>query len=121
MALILIADDDPTFCGMLADFLAGSDYETAVAPGVAQLSVLISQCRPDAAVVDIQMPSGGGPAAVKLLRERLGPGVPIIVCSGMPVAHALKWFPNVPRLTAMQKPLDLPNFGAELARLLAGS
>jgi CheY-like chemotaxis protein len=120
MPLIIIADDDPVFTEMVSTFLVGNGYEAVVAYGVAQLDMLIAKRRPDAAIVDMQMPSGGGPAAVRLLRERLVPPIPIIVVSGMPVPQTLKWFAGVPRLAALQKPADLFHLRTELARLLAG-
>ncbi len=78
---LLIADDDPVVRSMLSMALeqrftivgVAQDGDGAVASAQAH--------RPDAAVVDIDMPRGGGPRAVRGIAE-VSPQTAIVVLSG---------------------------------------
>jgi DNA-binding NarL/FixJ family response regulator len=77
---LLIADDDPVVCSMLSMSLqprfdiiaAADDGEEAVSQAAAT--------QPDAAVVDVQMPAGGGPRAVRGISEA-SPDTAIVILS----------------------------------------
>jgi CheY-like chemotaxis protein len=77
---LLIADDDPVVCSMLSmaleqrfDIVAAvEDGERAVASAAAT--------RPDAAVIDVEMPEGGGARAVRGIAQA-SPGTAIVVLS----------------------------------------
>ncbi|HEY2435693.1 MAG TPA: response regulator transcription factor [Solirubrobacteraceae bacterium] len=77
---LLIADDDPVVCSMLSMALeqrfeivaAVEDGERAVASAAAT--------RPDAAVIDVEMPEGGGSRAVRGIAQA-SPGTAIVVLS----------------------------------------
>lgn len=78
---LLIADDDPVVCSMLSMALeqrfeivaAVDDGERAVAKA--------AETRPDAAVIDVEMPAGGGSRAVRGIAAG-SPETAIVVLSG---------------------------------------
>lgn len=116
--LIYIADDDAAYSDMLQTCLRDSGYEAELARDVSELSAMISKRRPDAVIVDMQMPSGGGLAAVKILTRGDGRPIAIVLCSGMPVDQVEKWFPGIRLMDFMQKPPDLDTLLSKLAALL---
>ncbi len=69
---VLIAEDDPAMRAALAELLRFTSGLEVVAivgdvPGAVEAAVAL---HPDAAVVDVRMPGGGGPRAARLIRER---------------------------------------------------
>jgi CheY-like chemotaxis protein len=119
MALIVVAEDNGLHALLLRDFLAAQGYEVSVVQDAGQFAAEIEKRCPDAAIVDMQMPAGGGVAAVRALRERYANAqVPVIVCSVMPPEEVGKWFPGVTGLTILQKPPKLDLLGEELKSLL---
>lgn len=117
--LIYIADDDEAYSNMLQSCLRDSGYETELARDVSELSAMATKRRPDAVIVDMQMPAGGGLAAVKILTRGDGPPIAIVLCSAMPVNQVEKWFPDVRRIDFVQKPPDIDALLTKLAALLA--
>lgn len=121
MSFVLIADDDDAFAKIATDLLLEQGYEVDRAKDASQFSAMIDKRLPHLAVVDMQMPGGGGPAAVKAIRSRSPHRpVPVMVCSGMPAAQLQTWFGADPAVTILQKPIDWEKFLLEAARLLAG-
>ena len=78
---LLIADDDPIVRSLLSTQLAGDFEICAVASDATEASELAEQHRPDAALVDVEMPGGGGLAAVREISER-SPDTCIVILSG---------------------------------------
>ncbi len=119
MSYLLIADDDDAFCRIAADLLGEQGYEVERARDASQFAAMLDKRLPHLAVVDMQMPGGGGPAAVKAVRSRSPHRpIPVIVCSGMPAAQLQAWFGADPSVVILTKPLDWEVFLRETARLL---
>lgn len=81
--LALIADDEPSVRGLVAEVLDGAGFDTrAVADGV-ELLDLAERCRPQLVVVDVMMPRLDGYTTIARLRGRPSTaGVPVIVLTG---------------------------------------
>jgi CheY-like chemotaxis protein len=78
---LVIADDDPVVQSMLSMSLGGRfDVVGAAADGEEAVE-LARVWQPDAALVDVQMPKGGGLRAVRGIRE-VAPGTAIVMLSG---------------------------------------
>jgi CheY-like chemotaxis protein len=119
MSYILIADDDAAFSLMVKELLTGQGYEVDCANDASQFSAMLDKRLPHLVLSDMQMPGGGGIAAVRAVRARSPNNpIPVIVCTGMPGEQARKWFPNDPNLVILPKPLDYALLGTEVARLL---
>jgi len=106
---ILIVDDDPNYSDMLKAFL---EEEGHLVWRVGDASALAARVEkgdlPDLFIIDMQMPGGGGPAAVKNLRSSPATDkIPIVICSGMPVHQQEKWFRELPAVRFAQKPVEL--------------
>jgi DNA-binding NarL/FixJ family response regulator len=64
----LIADDDPDVRAVLETQLAGSFDIVGVAADTDEAIALAAETRPDIAIVDVQMPGGGGLRATREIR-----------------------------------------------------
>ncbi len=78
---LMIADDDPVVRSMLSMTLAERFEVVGVAEDGEGAVELARESRPDAALVDVEMPSGGGVRAVKGITD-VSPGTAIVVLSG---------------------------------------
>ncbi len=79
---ILIVDDEANLRRMLAAVLSAEGYRAVEAASGADALALVQRQRPDAVLLDLQMP--GGPDGLDTL-ERLhaeSPGVPVVMMSG---------------------------------------
>ena len=80
LARLLIADDDPVARNALAVQL-GRDFELTSAAADAEEAISIAdQERPDIALLDLQMPAGGGLHATREIHDRL-PETAIVILS----------------------------------------
>ena len=80
MPRLLLADDDTVVLSVLTARL-GDEFEiVGGAKDAAEAVALAAEHQPDVAIVDVQMPAGGAPAAIRGIRER-SPGTAIVVFS----------------------------------------
>ena len=77
---VLVADDDAAMVEFLTVCLQGDFEIVASAKDAEQAIVLAEQHDPDAAIVDVEMPLGGGLRAARGIRER-SPRTAIIALS----------------------------------------
>ncbi|MGD0453690.1 MAG: response regulator transcription factor [Solirubrobacteraceae bacterium] len=78
---LIIADDDPVVRSMLGMSLGGAFELVGVAADSEQAIELARVSQPDAAVIDVEMPKGGGLHAVLGIRD-VAPDTAIVVLSG---------------------------------------
>jgi DNA-binding NarL/FixJ family response regulator len=78
---LLIADDDPVVCSMLSMSLEPRFEIVAAVDDGEQAVTRAAATQPDAAVVDVQMPAGGGSRAVRGIAQA-SPETAIVVLSG---------------------------------------
>jgi CheY-like chemotaxis protein len=82
MARILVVDDDAAVRGVIAQALLEDGYQVDAACNVCQALAAFSKHRPDALVLDLEMPVMDGPTLMRTLRERTKWGrVPLVVVS----------------------------------------
>jgi two-component system, OmpR family, response regulator len=96
MALILVADDNHTFAGLVGALLEDAGHEVTVAYSGLAAIASVEQHPVDAAVLDVLIPEISGDAVAQRLRQ-LRPGLPIALMtggdksfaasSGLPVLH----------------------------------
>jgi CheY-like chemotaxis protein len=77
---LIIADDDPVVLAMLECSLSYAFDVVGVASDAEEVVELAGTHRPDAALVDLEMPKGGGMTAVRAIVE-VSPGTAIVVLS----------------------------------------
>jgi DNA-binding NarL/FixJ family response regulator len=78
---LLIADDNPVIRSTLSMSLSGGFEVVGVAADSDEAVELARATQPDAAVVDVEMPKGGGFSAVRGILE-VAPGTAIVMLSG---------------------------------------
>lgn len=78
---LLVVDDDPLILQCMKLCLPEPDYHVITAETAAQGEALFAQHRPDAVLLDIQLPDQSGLAALHEFRE-LDPRVPVILMTG---------------------------------------
>lgn len=78
---LLIADDNPMIRSTLGMSLSGEFEVVGVAADSEEAVELARATQPDAALVDVEMPKGGGLLAVRGILE-VAPGTAIVMLSG---------------------------------------
>jgi len=78
---LLLVDDDPTFCRVLAQALEKRGFAVTVAHGVEEALKTALQAAPEYAVVDLKMPGPSGLVLVEKLKE-LDEQTRIVVLTG---------------------------------------
>ena len=66
---IVICDDEPDLCEMVAEYLADRDYETHSCASGSELLDCLPQTNPDLVILDVNMPGMDGIAALRALRS----------------------------------------------------
>jgi CheY-like chemotaxis protein len=83
MTRILVVDDDLSVRSVVGDALRQEGYEVDAVGNGRQALAAFGKHRPDALVLDLEMPVMDGPTLVRTLRERTRWGaVPLVVVSG---------------------------------------
>jgi CheY-like chemotaxis protein len=77
--LVLIVDDDPDLLALEAQALAAKDYRTATAHDGEEALQLIEKEEPQLVLLDMRMPRMDGWAFARILRDRYGRRIPIVV------------------------------------------
>jgi DNA-binding NarL/FixJ family response regulator len=78
---LLIADDDAVTVAALSALLHRDFRLVGTAADALAAAALAEQHRPDAAIIDVQMPEGGAREAVHMIVRR-SPGTSIVILSG---------------------------------------
>jgi DNA-binding NtrC family response regulator len=121
MAHILIVDDDEAYCSILRDFLQDRGHRALAVFSAASLKESLRTLQPDLLIIDMHMPGGGGPAAMRSFCDAGIAYKPVIICSGMPVVHQEEWARDagLVNFRCYQKPLDFSELGRSIDELLA--
>jgi DNA-binding NarL/FixJ family response regulator len=86
---LIIADDDPVVASML-NMSLGNEFDVVGVAGDGDATVaLAAETRPDAAIIDVDMPKGGGMAAVRGIREA-SPETAMVILSGDESDHLVR-------------------------------
>ena len=80
---VLIADDDRATSQMLSTRIAGAGHRTTVAFDTMQTMMMCMKLRPDAVILDVQMPGGSGLQVLHRLKSSANTAmIPVIVLTG---------------------------------------
>lgn len=77
---ILIVDDDPRICRLVARYLSREGYATETASNGAELRQRLDDGRPDLVILDLMLPGEDGLSLVRTIRELSD--IPIIMLTG---------------------------------------
>jgi two-component system, OmpR family, response regulator MtrA len=81
MSKVLVIDDDPAWLAILARLLEQSGHHVAQKQNADQLIPAIKEFQPDLLITDIMMPGVSGSGVFQMVRDEIGPDLPILVCS----------------------------------------
>jgi DNA-binding NarL/FixJ family response regulator len=109
----LIADDDPVVSSMLCDQLSREFDIVAGARDAAEAIALAGEHQPDVAIIDVQMPGGGGLRATREIHT-CAPQTAIVALSGDESRHVVLAMLDAGAVTYVRKGVS----GHELARTL---
>lgn len=103
--LILVVDDDPHLCEILAHILALEGYASGVAHTGAEALRALRQSPPDLVLLDLKLPDTQGLELLPALR-RGGPSVPVIMISGEGTIQTAVKAVGMGAYDFLEKPLD---------------
>jgi CheY-like chemotaxis protein len=78
---VLVVDDEPQIVDMLRELLVELGYTVATAGHGAEALHLVPEYKPDAVLLDLQMPGVSGLQVLDQLR-RDHPGLPVVIVTG---------------------------------------
>lgn len=113
---MLIADDDAVIRSTLRAQLAGEFEVCGVASDATEAIEIAAQHQPDAALVDVQMPGGGGLEAVRQISHH-SPDTCIVILSGDESHTGVLDLLNAGAMAYVRKGVP----GSEIRRALADS
>jgi CheY-like chemotaxis protein len=106
MTRILVVDDDAAVRSVVTDALLEDGYQVDAACNGRQALAAFRKHRPDALVLDLEMPVMDGPTLMRTLRERTKWGrVPLVVVSG--TVGAAEAAPRLGARACLYKPFEL--------------
>jgi CheY-like chemotaxis protein len=117
MTRILVVDDDPGIRSVVGDALRQDGYQVDAVGNGRQALAAFGKHRPDALVLDLEMPVMDGPTLVRTLRERTKWGaVPLVVVSG--TAGAVNAGPQLGARACLSKPFELSELLRSVERVV---
>lgn len=85
---VLVVDDEPKFCYIVAGFLMGRGYQTAVASRRDEITAALQRFNPDVVLLDIRMPEVSGLDVLRLIRSHPSP-VRVVMVTVMDTTDAI--------------------------------
>jgi len=79
---VLVVDDDPVICELVATTLGEQGYATRKASDAREALYLVQRETPDVVLLDVRLPDISGYQVCRRLREDLGDSIGIILISG---------------------------------------
>jgi DNA-binding response OmpR family regulator len=115
---ILIADDHQEMRQLIIQLLEEQGYETAQASDAEAVFDEIALVRPDLLILDVNMPGGGGIAALKAIREdRSLDGMPVVILTGS-MDLAPEWLREMGADALLPKPFPIDELNSKVRELI---
>jgi CheY-like chemotaxis protein len=119
MSRILVGDDNEQMRRLIVELLEGEGYEVSEASDTGEVLDRVSQARPDLLILDVQMPGGGGIAALREIRsDPVNGGLPVLLLSGS-VDLEVDLASDVGADAQLPKPFQIDEFREAVRSLLA--
>ncbi len=117
MPTLLVIDDEPDVLLCFRAAFGGSDVTLLTASSAEEGLSQLSQCRPDAVMLDIRLPDHSGLEAFRLIHAR-DPRVPVIFITGRGTAETAIEAMRLGAYDYLLKPLDLDHLREVVYRAL---
>jgi CheY-like chemotaxis protein len=104
--VVLVVDDDPHMLELMEAMLGSFEYAVVSASKPAEGLALALQQPFDCAVVDVEMPGGGGAALARALNRGV-PDLPVIMMSGLSYDEIVERIGGVMTTSVLCKPFRL--------------
>jgi DNA-binding NarL/FixJ family response regulator len=115
---ILIVDDEPMIASALADLVAAEpSFTTRIVEDVETAIAIGCESRPDAVLLDVRMPDGGGVRVARALRD-CAPDVKVVALSAETGAAIRREMIDAGALIFLDKSSDMPDLMVVLRRIL---
>ena len=115
---LLIADDDKTFCHLLATEMGSKGWRVTIAADAMQTIMYALRVQPNVIVLDIQMPGGTGITALKKLKASTKTaGIPVLVVSGSTDSNMEATLLESGAARYIPKPVDVASLRAAIEAL----
>jgi len=114
---IIICDDEPFLRDMIASYLSMSGYSVVEALDGEECIEQVEEKRPDAILLDLNMPKMNGLETLKRLRD-FGHDYPIIVITGDPSQGKIAEAERIGIQGLLVKPFHVAAIREELAKVL---
>jgi DNA-binding response OmpR family regulator len=115
---LLIADDDRTFCELLAAEMASAGWHVTIASDAMQTIMFALRGQPDIIVLDVQMPGGTGLEALKKLKaSKKTAAIPVLVVTGTDGSSTEQVLLGLGAVRFIRKPVEVPDLHHALEEL----
>jgi CheY-like chemotaxis protein len=115
--LVLVADDDPVTCEMVAAVVRSGGHTPILARDAMQVMFMATHRRPDVIVLDIQMPAGTGIGALEKLRSSAKTAdIPVLIYSGILDEAIMERVRSLGTAGCLAKPADPDTLAAAIER-----
>ena len=119
MSRILVGDDNEPMRRLIVELLVAEGHEVTEAADTGAVLEQVSRARPDLLVLDVQMPGGGGIAALREIRsDPANEGMPALLLSGS-VDLELNLASRAGADAQLPKPFRIDEFREAVGSLLA--
>jgi len=117
---VLVVDDDPTFCGIMAEILKMYRARVFIATSAEEAIAILEKMTPDLILTDVMMPEVDGLTFVRQIRAE-GPSarVPVIVVSAGVSSREQAAALQAGADSFLPKPFSLKDLQAAVSTLLA--
>ncbi len=119
---VLVVDDEPDLrelAKMSLELVGG--HRVLLASSGEEALALVADERPDAVVMDVQMPGMDGPATVRAMHEASEQVPPTVFLTASVLESQLAALQQLPVVGVLRKPFDPMTLAGELERLLGWS
>jgi len=123
--VVVVVDDDQMILRTITALLEAVGFDVLPTTSAAEAMQIVTACRPDAVLTDLQMPEMDGVELAHAL-QRETPEVPVVVMTGAPSVENVGAARRAGAVGVLSKPLDAPLLlstldGAIAARRAVGS
>jgi CheY-like chemotaxis protein len=115
---VLVGEDNEQMRRLIVELLLAEGHEVSEASDTGEVLDHVSHARPDLLILDVQMPGGGGVAALRAIRsDPANGGLPVLLLSGSIDLH-VNLASEVGADAQLPKPFSIDEFRETVTSLL---